>query len=127
MAEQSEPETDLEMEIEESDEEPTEEAPESRSSPAKVSFPWLIAILALGFDLVGLIPALNIATETIAALLFGLWQTNFLPQVNPVLGILMVKLADLCTLGLLPSNLAIVVRAYIKKKSSAKVPGALTA
>jgi hypothetical protein len=79
--------------------------------------------LALFFDIIGLIPVLNILTEIIATAIFGFWQTQYSPKSDPLLTIAATKLADIVFLGALPSNIGIVLISYGKKKATAKISG----
>lgn len=81
------------------------------------SFPWGMFFIAVIFDLVGMIPLINFLTETAAGLIFGLWQKFYVPQLDPVLTFFVAKIIDAMFLGLLPSNIGVVVYSYIKKKS----------
>ena len=91
--------------------------PTPPSQPA--SFPWGMLCLAALFDLIGVIPILNLATETLAGLIFGFWQKNYVPKLDPILTFIVAKIIDVVSLGILPSNIGIVVYAYIKKKAAA--------
>ncbi len=84
----------------------------------QVSFPWMMLSVAVIFDLLGLVPFLNILTEIIASLIFGLWQAIYAPKINPIITIIVAKIIDTLSLGFLPSNIGIVVFAYLKKKAA---------
>jgi len=86
-----------------------------------VSFPWGMFFLALIFDLIGLIPIVNFISEAVAGLLFGLWQRAYSPKTDPILTFILAKIADVITAGILPSNIAVVIYAYLKKKASSKL------
>ncbi|MBU1102636.1 hypothetical protein KJ853_03210 [Patescibacteria group bacterium] len=104
-------------------EQPTQEEPEAAAGDKpkeKVSFPWLMFFVAVFFDLIGLIPIVNIFSEIFAGLAFGFWQKIYAPKTDPVLTFIVAKIADAIFLGMLPSNIAIVVFAYIKKKLEEK-------
>lgn len=94
-------------------------------APAEpVSFPWGMFCLAGLFDLVGLIPVINFFTEATAGLTFGLWQKFYSPKLDPVISFFVAKIIDAISLGLLPSNIGIVVYSYTKKKADAKISDA---
>lgn len=90
---------------------------EKKEQTLAVNFPFGMLILAGFFDLIGLIPFLNIITETFAGLLFGMWQKSYAPKTNPVITFVVAKFIDVASLGILPSNTGIVVYTFIKKKS----------
>jgi len=90
--------------------------------PQNVSFPWGIFFLALFFDIIGIIPVLNIFTEIIASLILGFWQKKYAPSIDPLMTIAATKIADIVSLGILPSNIAIVIFAHIKRKATTKLP-----
>lgn len=98
---------------EEQDEENQQYAPSAKTA----SFPWGMFCLAALFDLVGMIPIVNFATETLAGLIIGRWQKSFAPKLDPVLTFIVAKIIDIAFLGLLPSNIGIIIYAYIKKKA----------
>ncbi|MFH1385460.1 MAG: hypothetical protein ABIG65_00205 [Patescibacteria group bacterium] len=100
----------------------TTERPIAPSEPA--SFPWGMLCLATLFDLIGMIPVINLFTETLAGLIFGWWQKGYAPKTDPVLTFIVAKIMDVVSLGILPSNIGIVVYAYIKKKTAAKIADA---
>lgn len=83
------------------------------------SFPWLMLIIAAFFDLLGAIPFINFFSELVAGLILGLWQKNYAPITDPFLTFFITKIADIFSLGLLPSNIAVVVYAYLQKKAAA--------
>lgn len=85
------------------------------------SFPWMMAALAGGFDLVGFVPILNFFTEPVAGLIFGLWQKTYAPNTNPLITFFVAKIIDAGTLGAAPSNIGIVVFAFIKKRAEQKL------
>ncbi|HCX27817.1 MAG TPA: hypothetical protein DHI91_01615 [Candidatus Portnoybacteria bacterium] len=89
-------------------------APQGQES---VSFPWLMLCVAIIFDLIGLIPIVNFITETLAGLIFGLWQKSYSPQTDPIITFFVAKIIDTISAGILPSNIGIVVYAYMKKKA----------
>ncbi len=99
----------------ETSEKKTTERPIAPPEPA--SFPWGMLILAILFDLIGLVPLLNFFTEFLAGLIFGLWQKFYNPKLDPVLTFIVAKIIDAMSLGILPSNIGIVVYAYMKKKA----------
>lgn len=92
-------------------------APE-QTSPA--SFPWGMFFVALLFDIVGLIPILNLFTEFLASLIIWFWQKHYEPKLDPLLSLLVNKIIDFFSLGLYPSNIGMVLVAYIKKKAQSK-------
>lgn len=85
------------------------------------SFPWAMLCLAILFDLVGMIPILNLITETLAGLIFGWWQKGYAPKTDPALTFIVAKIIDVISLGILPSNIGLVIYAYLKKKASANL------
>lgn len=93
--------------------------------PQPVSLPWGMLSLAVLFDLIGLIPIINIFTEILAGLIFGLWQKSYNPKTDPIITFFVAKIIDAISLGILPSNIGIVVYAYIKKKAAAKIYNAM--
>lgn len=90
---------------------------QSVAPPESVSFPWMMIILAAFFDLIGLIPIINLFSELIAGLTLGLWQKGYAPKTDPVMSFFVAKVIDIASLGILPSNIAVVVYAYVKKKA----------
>lgn len=95
----------------------TEAAQQPVAPGPSASFPWGMLVLAALFDLIGLIPVINLATETLAGLIIGWWQKNYVPKLDPVLTFIIAKIIDALSLGILPSNIGIVIYAYIKKKA----------
>ena len=89
------------------------------SPPEPASFPWGMFCLAALFDAVGWIPVINIFTETLAGLIIGSWQRSYAPKTDPLMTFLIAKIIDVAFFGLLPSNIGIVIYAYIKKKATA--------
>ncbi len=87
----------------------------------KTSFPTGMLCLAIVFDLVGMIPLLNLATEPLAGLIFGFWQTQYSPKTDPVITWIVSKIIDLFFLGFFPSNMSVVIFAYLKKKTAQKL------
>lgn len=87
--------------------------------PEPVSFPWAMITLAAAFDLIGIVPIVNLLSELIAGLIIGLWQKGYAPKTDPVISFFLAKVIDILSLGILPSNIAVVVYAYIKKKATA--------
>ncbi len=87
----------------------------------KVSFPWLMLSLAAIFDLIGLIPVVNLFTEALAGLIFGFWQKTYCPKTDPVITFIVAKTADAISCGILPSNISIVFYAFWRKKTLVKV------
>jgi hypothetical protein len=90
----------------------------------ETSFPWGMFFVAALFDLVGLIPILNILTEILASGIIWFWQKTYAPKEDPLLSLITTKIIDFCSLGIFPSNIGMVVIAYTKKKASAKLPSA---
>lgn len=85
-----------------------------------VSFPAGMFFLAIGFDILGFIPVINIVcvvTEPIAGFIFYYWQKNYAPNTNPIKSLIINKAVDLLTVGISPSNSIVVIRAYSKKKA----------
>lgn len=80
------------------------------------SFPLGMFLLATVFDLVGFIPVINFVSEPIAGLIFWFWQKQYSPKSNPLATLLSAKLLDLVCVGLLPSNIGVVIYAYTAKK-----------
>lgn len=103
--------------------EPGEETGETATTPPAESalFPWLAFFAAALFDIIGMIPIVNFLSEPIAKLSFGLWQKVYAPKTDPVMTAILTLIADGIFLGFLPSNIATVVYAYIKKRAAAKV------
>ena len=92
--------------------------------PEPASFPWEMLCVAALFDSVGWIPILNFFTETLAGLILGLWQKSYVPKTDPIITFLVAKIIDAISLGILPSNIGVVVYAYIKKKAINKISSA---
>ena len=92
-----------------------------KTETGKVPIPWLMLCVAGLFDLIGMIPIVNIFSEIIAGLIFGWWQKQYVPKTDPLITFIVAKIIDFITVGFLPSNIAIVVYAYIKKKAAAKL------
>jgi hypothetical protein len=101
------------------------QAATDESKPEPVLFPWLMFSLALLFDLVSLIPIVNIATEIFAALVLWLWKKSYNSKTNPLIDIVAAKIIDYICLDILPSNMFTVVYAYIKKKAASKAGSAV--
>lgn len=93
-------------------------AKQSATPSEPVSFPWMMLVLAAVFDLIGIIPIVNLLTELLAGFIIGLWQASYAPKTDPLTTFFLAKILDICTLGFLPSNIAIIVYAYIKKKAA---------
>jgi hypothetical protein len=94
--------------------------------PPKISFPWLMFFLAAVFDLIGLIPYVNFFSEALAGLIFGFWQKIYSPKTDPVITFILAKIADAISFGILPSNIAIVLYAYWRKKTLEKIKTVIT-
>jgi len=102
---------------------------QSAASPEQAdhaSFPWGMFFVALLFDIVGLIPILNIFTEILVGLLLWFWQKSYAPNIDPLLSFFANKVIDICTLGIFPSNISIVIVAFMKKRAALKTPAAGT-
>jgi len=110
------------MPPEENSPEEIDEIRQVTGSSTAVSIPWLMLVIAALFDLVGLIPFINFFSELVAGFILGIWQKSYAPKTDPFLTFFMAKVADIFTIGLLPSNIAIVIYAYIKKKSQLVSP-----
>jgi len=93
--------------------------------PEPVSFPWEMIVLATVFDLIGIIPIVNFFSELLAGLIIGLWQKSYAPKTDPLITFFLAKVIDIFSLGILPSNIGVVVYVYIKKKAENKVFSAL--
>jgi len=87
--------------------------------PEPASFPFGMFALAALFDLIGIIPIINIASELLAGLIIGLWQKSYSPKTDPIISFIVAKIIDAVSLGILPSNIGVVVYAYIKKNAAA--------
>lgn len=85
-----------------------------------VTFPWLMFCVAVLFDLIGLIPFVNIFSEIVAGLILWLWKQTYNSKTNPLIDIVAVKIVDFIFLGILPSNIATVIYSYAKKKTASK-------
>jgi len=103
----------------------------------KVPFPWLMFIVALLFDGVGLflvllslIPIVGVVIDIVvtpiwelfAGLTFWLWQKIYAPKANALWNIGAAKLFDFITMGFLPSNIITVLATWLNKRRSAKNP-----
>jgi len=89
----------------------------SEKKPEPVSLPWGMIAFAIVSDLVGLIPIINIFSELVAGFVIGLWQRSYAPKTDPLISFFLAKALDIFTLGILPSNIAVVIYAYVKKKA----------
>ncbi len=114
----------------------TESSQRPVAPPEPASFPWGMFCLAILFDAFGflciflaaLVPFLAILpflSETLAGLIFGLWQWFYNPKTDPIITFIVAKIIDAISLGILPSNIGIVVYAYIKKKAADKIFNAM--
>jgi len=90
-----------------------------------VTFPWLMFCVAVLFDLVSLIPIVNIFTEILAGLILWLWKKTYNSKTNPLIDIVAAKIVDYIFLDILPSNIFTVVYAYTKKKTASKAGSAI--
>jgi len=97
-----------------------QQAKDAAAQPIKVPFPTGMLCLAILFDVLGAIPGLNLITEILAGLIMGFWQKTYAPSTDPILNFIVTRIIDVCFVGLLPSNIAIVIRCYIKKKAEEK-------
>ncbi len=95
------------------------------AAPEPAVFPWEMFCVAVLFDLIGLIPILNFFSEILAGLIIGLWQRFYNPKTDPIITFFVAKIIDAISLGFLPSNIGVVVYAFIKKKAAERVFGAL--
>ena len=75
--------------------------------------------IAVLFDAVGWIPLVNLLTEVLAGLIIGWWQKGYTQRTDPLFTFVIAKILDAAFLGFLPSNIGIVIYAYIKKKTAA--------
>lgn len=96
-----------------------------KSQAGKVSFPWLMLVVAIIFDLISLIPIVNIFSEILAGLILWLWKQTYNPKTNPLIDIVAAKVIDFIFLDILPSNIFTVVYSYAKKKTAAKAGTAI--
>ena len=92
----------------------------AKKAPASVPFPFGILAIAIIFDLIGLIPIVNIFSEIFAGLTFWFWQKSYMPKIDPLISIVATKIVDFIALGVLPSSVATVIYAYAKKKTASK-------
>lgn len=116
------PDTETDQQLDYETDETNQEAGTLELPPNEpVSFPWLMAALAAGFDLVGMVPILNFFTEPVAGLTFGLWQKMYAPKTDPLMTFFVAKIIDAGTLGIAPSNIGIVVFAFLKKRNEQKL------
>lgn len=90
---------------------------EQPDQPASVPFPWGMMFIAVFFDLVGLIPFVNVCTEIVSGIIFYVWQRSYVPQSSPLLNFLGTRVADFLLLGFFPSNISVVLSAFAKKKT----------
>jgi len=77
---------------------------------------------AIIFDIIGLIPVLNIFTEILASGIIWLWQKHYAPDADFLVSFLGNKIADFITLGIFPSNIGMVVVAYLQKRAKGAKP-----
>jgi len=109
-------------EIEEEEQETEPETDETAAPPQKIPFPWMMAFIALFiFDVIEFVipPA-----AVLFGLILGYWQKLYTPKADIseiLLCFLLTRSADAVFLGILPSNLAIVVIAFFRKKMVSKV------
>jgi hypothetical protein len=85
-----------------------------------VTFPWLMFCVAVLFDLISLIPIVNIFSEILAGLILWLWKKTYNSKTNPLIDIVAAKIVDYIFLDILPSNIFTVVLAYTKKRTASK-------
>lgn len=101
----------------ESDEQSTDKQLSISITSEPAYFPWGIFFVALIFDIIGIVPIINLFTELLASLIIWFWQKMYVPQVDPLLSLFVNKIIDFFSLGLFPSNIGMVLVAYIKKKT----------
>jgi hypothetical protein len=103
---------------------PRPEPQKNTQSPQseEVFFPWAMFLIALFFDLIGVIPILNIFTEVLATMIFSFWHMQYAPKSDYLANLIITKCCDFASLGLFPSNIAIVIMAYSKKKARSELP-----
>lgn len=94
----------------------------AKNTAPAVKFPKGMFILALCFDVIGLIPVIDIAsvvTEPIAVVIFGYWQKKYrnVDFLTILINAGVWKSLDAITIGILPSNSGLVIREYTKKKA----------
>jgi hypothetical protein len=80
-----------------------------------IPYPAIMLVVAIFFDIVGMIPFINFFTEPLASLIVGFWYLTYESSSDILLNFLKNKLIDICTFGLWFSNTAIVRRAYKDK------------
>jgi hypothetical protein len=102
-----------------------QQAVRAKSKPEPVTFPWLMLGVAIIFDLISLIPIVNIFSEILAGLILWLWKHSYDSKTNPLIDIVAAKIVDYICLDILPSNIFTVVYAYIKKKAASKAKTAV--
>ena len=98
------------------------------AQPKEASFPWAMLCVAALFDLIGLIPIINLLSEILAGLIICLWQKFYNPKIDPMiflLTFLVAKIIDAISLGILPSNIGVVIYAYTKKKAAVRIYNSL--
>ena len=83
-----------------------------------VTFPWLMLIVAIIFDLLGFIPFVNIVTDIIACFILWFWKHSYNSKTNPLIDIVAAKIVDFLFVGMLPSSTFTVIYSYIKKKTA---------
>lgn len=104
------------------EQQPEQEQTSASQPQESVAFPWLAFCAAVFFDIIGMIPIINFFSESIAKLSFGMWQKVYAPKTNPLMTAILSLIADGIFLGFLPSNIAVVIYAYLKKKAAALKP-----
>jgi len=84
-----------------------------------VSFPLLMFFAAILFDIIEFfIPLLM----PLFGMIMGFWQKMYAPKTDPLMSFFLSKIADVITLGILPSSVSIVIFAFIKKRATSKSP-----
>jgi len=108
-----------EIETTEEGEEPYGEVGAPITPGGSVSFPWFIFFAAILFDIIEFFIPLLLP---LFGLIMGFWQKMYVPKTDPLMSFFLSKIADVITLGILPSSVSIVIFAYIKKRAAAKSP-----
>jgi len=108
------------QEVEPIEEEQEEESPTGATAPkTSVSFPMMMFFVAILFDIIEFFIPLLLP---LFGLIMGFWQKMYVPKTDPLMSFFLSKIADVITLGILPSSVSIVIFAYIKKRAAAKSP-----
>jgi len=103
------------------EQQPNQELEKITASQSKETaiFPWLALCAAIFFDIIGMVPILNFFSEPIAKLSLGMWQKLYAPKTDPLITAIVSLILNVIFLGFLPSNVAVVVYAYLKKRAAA--------